>query len=625
MLGRILVPVVAVVAIASAVTAWVGGRTVGAHLLTMAEQQLGATADGQAVRLAKWSQDVRRDIAFWSSEAVFIKSTNDDFIGRQARKSAGDRLALLHKTYPGFVSLSLVDSTGLVISSSSSSANVVGSLKVGDREAIKEALAGREALSAAFVAQQAVFTIACPVSHGGKVVGAFYADIDVLGFNTGFLATAGNTDDAYSFVFDGSGRLIAHPTPALLVDDAISLTTLPFGAALRANTGGQVRYAFKGVDKLAAVRQVAGTPWLLCRAVELHAITLPVQRLQSTLLLLSGGAVILITIVAWLVSASIARPLRRTATILEAVASGDLSQQPKREGGRELEAMNGALASALIGMRNALGTAHVDWAAIGRQTQLRKELVERLAQASRELGATGARLTTSAETTAGRAATVSIAAEEVARSVQTVSVGTDQMSAAIAEIAGIAGDAAHAAASAVQDSEQASRLVDRLGAGSARIGEVVAVIDGIAAKTRLLALNAAIEAAGAGEAGRGFAVVAGEVKELASQTAGSTSDIQARVADIQRDIAATIEAIRAVTVSIREVGTHQTTIASAVEQQAATTRQMTGSVGAAVQGIRDIAGSIQGVAVAAREASDAAGSTKASADTLAHLAADLRA
>ncbi len=625
LLGRILIPVVTVVAVASGVTSWLGGRTVGERLLSLAEVQLGAAADSQALRLSEWSAGARRDLAFWSGEAVFIKSTNDDFVGQQARKSAGDRLSLLQKTYTGFDALSLVDRTGLVIASSSPEA--VGKLNVGDRDYIKAALAGREAMSAAFTSKRtnrAVFTMSCPVRQAGQVVGALYAAIDVVSFSSGLMATASNTADAYTLVFDGAGLLIAHPRQELLVTDEVSLDKLPFGGALRANVGGQVNYTFTGIEKLAAVRIVVGTPWLLCRTVELRSVYAPVHRLQRILLLLAGGSVVLIAIAVWAVSATIIRPVRRTAAILDAVAGGDLSQQPVREGGRELEAMNGSLACALVGMRSTLGAERVDWAVIGRLTQARKELVDRLAKASRELGETGAQLASTAESAASRATTVGAAAEEVSRSVQTVSVGTEEMSSAIAEIARTAGEAAQAADTAVQGSAQASLLVDKLGASSTRIGEVVAVIGRIAAQTNLLALNATIEAARAGESGRGFAIVASEVKELARQTAGSASDIQARVGDIQRDIAAAIEAIRAVATSIKDVGAHQTTIAGAVEEQAATTREITGNVSEAAKGVSEIASSIQGVASAAREASEAAGRTRASAEELARLAADLR-
>lgn len=99
---------------------------------------------------------------------------------------------------------------------------------------------------------------------------------------------------------------------------------------------------------------------------------------------------------------------------------------------------------------------------------------------------------------------------------------------------------------------QTSQLVDELTRASQEISQVSRVIDAIAAQTNLLALNAAIETARVGAAGKGFGVVASEVKRLAQQTTAATRQIEELVAAIQRSSGLVENAIREITVAIRD-------------------------------------------------------------------------
>jgi methyl-accepting chemotaxis protein len=247
-----------------------------------------------------------------------------------------------------------------------------------------------------------------------------------------------------------------------------------------------------------------------------------------------------------------------------------------------------------------------------------------LASASQELTAVSQQMAANAEETAVQANVASAAAEQVSKNVSTVSTGTEEMGASIKEIAKSANDAAKVATSAVKVAERTNATVAKLGESSAEIGNVIKVITSIAQQTNLLALNATIEAARAGEAGKGFAVVANEVKELAKQTAKATEDISRKIEAIQSDTKGAVEAIAQIGTIINQINDIQNTIASAVEEQTATTGEISRNIGEAAKGSHEIAQNITGVAQAARSTTEGASNTKSSADELSKIALDMQ-
>jgi methyl-accepting chemotaxis protein len=252
------------------------------------------------------------------------------------------------------------------------------------------------------------------------------------------------------------------------------------------------------------------------------------------------------------------------------------------------------------------------------------ETAQALAGASQELIAVSQQMAASAEETATQAGVASAAAEQVSQNVATVAAGTEQMGASIKEIAKNAHEAARVATSAVKVADRTNATVAKLGESSAEIGNVIKVITSIAQQTNLLALNATIEAARAGEAGKGFAVVANEVKELAKQTAKATEDISRKIEAIQTDTKGAVGAIEQIGKIINQINDIQNTIASAVEEQTATTGEISRNVAEAARGSSEIAQNVTGVAQAARTTSVGAGDTKKSADELSRMAHTLQ-
>lgn len=204
----------------------------------------------------------------------------------------------------------------------------------------------------------------------------------------------------------------------------------------------------------------------------------------------------------------------------------------------------------------------------------------------------------------------------VTSGIQSVAQGAEELAASVGAISQNATEAARVGASAVCVADDASRKIERLGQSSAQVGIVMKTINSIAEQTKLLALNATIEAARAGEAGRGFGVVANEVKNLARETADATEDIASRIDAIQGDTRAVVEAISRIREVIDSIGEMQRSIASAVDQQSATTRAMSRCSGQAADALGLVTSDTESVVGMAKDTVSAADDTRASAARL---------
>ncbi len=303
-------------------------------------------------------------------------------------------------------------------------------------------------------------------------------------------------------------------------------------------------------------------------------------------------------------------PLTEVSNILDKLAGGDFTTLVTSKYAGDFDLLANAVNTLAKTVRSAL--EHIG------------QNVSALASASEELNKVSQSMGSSADETATQAQVVSAAAEQVSNNVQTVATGADEMGASIKEIAKNTAEATRVASSAVRTAETTNETISKLGQSSAEIGQVIKVITSIAQQTNLLALNATIEAARAGEAGKGFAVVANEVKELAKETAKATEDISRKIEAIQGDTNGAVSAIGQISQVIGQISDIQTTIASAIEEQSATTNEIGRTLAEAAKGSTDISKNIGGVAEAARATTVGAMDTSKSAQSLEKMAAELR-
>lgn len=299
-------------------------------------------------------------------------------------------------------------------------------------------------------------------------------------------------------------------------------------------------------------------------------------------------ALILVTLIWYFVAQSITAPLIKGVSFAKTMAEGDFTQSldvsQRDEIGNLSTSLNAMSASLQEMIRNIFQT-----------TQTLTASAEALSSTSEQISTNSgqsAEKANNVSASAGEMATnmnsVAAATEQTAANIQMIVSAAEEMSSTITEIANNTAKGSETTQTAVDAAKEISQKVGELGKSASEISKVTETIADISDQTNLLALNATIEAARAGEAGKGFAVVAGEIKALAQQTAEATSEIGNKITTVQTTTNESVAAINSIVSIINEINEIVITVATAIEEQSATTQEIANNVAQAAQGIQEV-------------------------------------
>ncbi|TWA68662.1 methyl-accepting chemotaxis sensory transducer with Cache sensor [Azospirillum baldaniorum] len=440
---------------------------------------------------------------------------------------------------------------------------------------------------------------------------------------------AGGKEYLFAHTMDGYG--FAHVNAKLIGADVKPLKSangvhmiVEFIRMVRATGDGLLEYDWPrtvgGSDLAVKLGYVRGfEPWNIFIGTgifidDIRAAFL--DQLRTLAFVILALAVPAVGLIAW-VGTDISRVLRGLGAKMRSLADGDLSTRfPEAERGDEIGAMAKAV---LVFQNNARDKQRLEaeQAASAQRAEEEKHramlalaasfeqsigaVVRTVSDAAATMEERAAEMSRAAAQTDELATSVAAATEQTSANVQTVAAASEELAGSIQEISRQVAESSRIAGEAVTLSGRANDKVGGLAEAVQKIGAVVQLINDIASQTNLLALNATIEAARAGEAGKGFAVVASEVKALANQTAKATEEIAAQVANIQSVTGDAVGEIQGVTQVILRVNEIATSIASAVEEQGAATREISRNVQEAAGGTQEVSANITGVTGAATQ------------------------
>jgi len=312
----------------------------------------------------------------------------------------------------------------------------------------------------------------------------------------------------------------------------------------------------------------------------------------------------------------VTQPLVHTGEVFAKVARRDLSQRVSIYFHDEIGHLSEQLNATLDSLVETFGSFQKDAMELDHASVSLSQVAQSSAENSSNTVAHVASVSDATDKMSGHMQTMAAATEQSSSNMASVASAVEELSASVNEIARSAEMTRNVMGEAVQYAQGAATKVETLDNSSQEIGRVIDLIVDIAEQTKLLALNATIEAARAGEAGKGFAVVAAEVKGLARSTADATEEIRSKIIGMQGSTKDAVEEIRRIRSVIDNAAGTVSSIATAVEEQAITTKDISRNLEQATEGLQENVRTVAEVAEMSRSIANDVSKVRTESDSV---------
>jgi methyl-accepting chemotaxis protein len=215
------------------------------------------------------------------------------------------------------------------------------------------------------------------------------------------------------------------------------------------------------------------------------------------------------------------------------------------------------------------------------------------------------------------------AIEETSSSLEEMAAMTKQNAANASESSQLMLEAKHVVTRANQSMERLMASMLDISRASEETQKIVKTIDEIAFQTNLLALNAAVEAARAGEAGAGFAVVADEVRNLAMRAAEAAKNTAVQIEGTVKTVKEGAELVKTTGKEFDQVASSASKVGELISDVAAASREQAMGIDQVNRAVSEMDKAVQQNATNAEESASASEEMNAQAEQLKDCVVDL--